>query len=139
MFPTVTGLLLSHPTYINSKLTHILKESLGGNCKTTLVITCSPHKYNIEETLSTLQFGQRYDEFITHFLYQFSRAKLIKNKVAINKQKSPVDLQLIIERLMKELSELKAYVMTLEDELKKVKGKEVDVAKLKENVIFYFV
>lgn len=61
---------------------------------------------------------------------------MIKNKVVINKQKSPVDLQLIIERLMKELSELKAYVITLEDELKSIKGKEVDVNKLKANVRF---
>lgn len=48
-----------HVPYRDSKLTHILRESLGGNCKTTLIITCSPHKFNIEETISTLKFGQR--------------------------------------------------------------------------------
>jgi kinesin family protein 5 len=29
--------------YRNSKLTSILKDSLGGNSKTTLIVTCSPH------------------------------------------------------------------------------------------------
>jgi len=35
------------------------QESLGGNCKTTLMVACSPHPFNIEETVSTLQFAQR--------------------------------------------------------------------------------
>lgn len=32
-----------HVPYRDSKLTFILRESLGGNAKTTLVIACSPH------------------------------------------------------------------------------------------------
>ena len=47
----------SHVPYRESKLTRILSESLGGNSKTCLVITCSPHPYNDMETLSTLRFG----------------------------------------------------------------------------------
>lgn len=45
--------------FSDSRLTHLLKESLGGNCKTTLLIACSPHAFNAEETISTLKFGQR--------------------------------------------------------------------------------
>jgi len=37
------------------------QESLGGNCKTTLLIACSPHLFNLEETISTLMFGKRYE------------------------------------------------------------------------------
>jgi len=33
---------LSHVPYRNSKLTRILKESLGGNCKTMMIATISP-------------------------------------------------------------------------------------------------
>jgi kinesin family protein 5 len=35
-----------HVPYRNSKLTRILKESLGGNSTTTMIITCSPSSYN---------------------------------------------------------------------------------------------
>jgi kinesin family protein 5 len=49
-----------HIPYRDSKLTFILRESLGGNAKTTLLIACSPHMFNIEETVSTLRFGQRF-------------------------------------------------------------------------------
>ena len=33
----------AHVPYRDSKLTRILKDSLGGNSKTTLIVTCSPH------------------------------------------------------------------------------------------------
>lgn len=49
----------SHIPYRESKLTRILSESLGGNSKTCLIITCSPHPYNELETVSTLRFGTR--------------------------------------------------------------------------------
>ena len=45
--------------YRNSKLTRVLQESLGGNSKTTLIVTASPSPYNSEETVSTLRFGSR--------------------------------------------------------------------------------
>lgn len=49
-----------HIPYRESQLTRILQESLGGNTKTTLMITCSPAIYNADETVSTLRFGARY-------------------------------------------------------------------------------
>ena len=62
----------THIPYRDSKLTRVLQESLGGNAKTSLIITCSPAKYNLDETLSTLRFG--------------ARAKRIKNKPKVNKE-----------------------------------------------------
>ena len=62
----------THIPYRDSKLTRVLQESLGGNSKTSLIITCSPAKYNLDETLSTLRFG--------------ARAKRIKNKPKVNKE-----------------------------------------------------
>lgn len=64
----------THIPYRDSKLTRILQESLGGNSRTALIITCSPAKYNEEETISTLKFG--------------ARAKKIKNKPKVNKELS---------------------------------------------------
>uniref|UniRef100_A0A672Q5S3 Kinesin-like protein n=1 Tax=Sinocyclocheilus grahami TaxID=75366 RepID=A0A672Q5S3_SINGR len=40
--------------YRDSKMTRILQDSLGGNCRTTIVICCSPSSYNESETKSTL-------------------------------------------------------------------------------------
>ena len=62
----------THIPYRESKLTRVLQESLGGNSKTCLIITCSPSQYNESETLSTLRFG--------------TRAKKMKNKPKINKE-----------------------------------------------------
>ena len=45
--------------YRDSKMTRILQDSLGGNCRTTIVICCSPSSYNESETKTTLMFGQR--------------------------------------------------------------------------------
>ena len=33
----------AHVPYRDSKLTRIIKDSLGGNAKTTLIVACSPH------------------------------------------------------------------------------------------------
>eukprot|EP01084_Bolivina_argentea_P101281 181621_1 len=38
-----------HVPYRDSKLTHILKDSLGGNCKTTLIVCGTKHMFNRAE------------------------------------------------------------------------------------------
>ncbi|XP_059499894.1 kinesin heavy chain isoform X1 [Stegostoma tigrinum] len=60
----------THVPYRDSKMTRILQDSLGGNCRTTIVICCSPSSFNDAETRSTLMFGQR--------------AKTIRNTVSVN-------------------------------------------------------
>lgn len=59
-----------HVPFRESKLTFFLKESLGGNSKTTLVCTASKKWGFIEESIQTLKFAQR--------------AKKIKNKAIFN-------------------------------------------------------
>uniref|UniRef100_A0A7S4J4X1 Kinesin motor domain-containing protein n=1 Tax=Odontella aurita TaxID=265563 RepID=A0A7S4J4X1_9STRA len=48
-----------HAPYRDSKLTCGLKDALGGNCKSTLIITASPSSYTISETLNAMRLGQR--------------------------------------------------------------------------------
>nr|XP_012152248.1 PREDICTED: kinesin-1 heavy chain-like [Megachile rotundata] len=48
-----------HIPYRNSLLTSILRDSLGGNCLTTMLATMSIASFNLEETLSTCRFAQR--------------------------------------------------------------------------------
>ena len=49
----------SHVPFRSSKLTRLLQESLGGNAKTSLVVTLRPGRQHIEESLGTLRFGSR--------------------------------------------------------------------------------
>lgn len=48
-----------HIPYRDSRLTRILEESLGGNCRTTLLVACSPSASQASETLSSLRFAAR--------------------------------------------------------------------------------
>jgi kinesin family protein 6/9 len=48
-----------HIPYRQSKLTHLLKDSLGGNCHTALISCVWPHRQHGWETLSTLRFATR--------------------------------------------------------------------------------
>ncbi|XP_021840867.2 kinesin-like protein KIN-1 isoform X2 [Spinacia oleracea] len=50
---------LTHIPYRDSKLTRILQDALGGNCRMALLCCCSPSLFNASETLSTLRFGAR--------------------------------------------------------------------------------
>lgn len=52
--------------YRDSKLTRLLRDSLGGRTKTCIIATVSPAVHCLEETLSTLDYAHR--------------AKNIKNK-----------------------------------------------------------
>jgi hypothetical protein len=48
-----------HVPFRDSKLTRILQNSLGGNCKTLLIANLSPAESNASESLSTLRFATR--------------------------------------------------------------------------------
>ncbi|XP_056648003.1 kinesin-like protein KIF6 isoform X3 [Diorhabda sublineata] len=49
----------THIPYRNSMLTHILKDSLNGNCITSMLATLSISQSNIEESISTCRFAQK--------------------------------------------------------------------------------
>ena len=79
--------------YRDSKLTFILRDSLGGNSKTAIIANISPAYSNLNETFSTLKFAQR--------------AKLIQNKAVINEDSSGtlVLLKNEVQKLKRDLNE----------------------------------
>lgn len=79
----------NHIPYRNSKLTRILEDSLGGNCKTTMMAMISPAQDSYNETHSTLKFAER--------------AKKIKNVAQINEDLDQIALLRKYEKELKKL------------------------------------
>ena len=50
----------------DSKLTRLLKDSLGGNCRTVMIANISPAESSFEETLNTLKYANRAKNIKTH-------------------------------------------------------------------------
>ncbi|KAI5560825.1 hypothetical protein POPTR_016G077800v4 [Populus trichocarpa] len=84
---------LGHIPYRDSKLTRLLRDSLGGRTKTCIIATVSPAVHCLEETLSTLDYAHR--------------AKNIKNKPEVNQKMMKSTL---IKDLYGEIERLKAEV-----------------------------
>ncbi|XP_078434757.1 P-loop containing nucleoside triphosphate hydrolases superfamily protein [Wolffia australiana] len=84
---------LGHVPYRDSKLTRLLRDSLGGKTKTCIIATVSPSVHCLEETLSTLDYAHR--------------AKNIKNRPEVNQKMMKSTL---IKDLYGEIDRLKAEV-----------------------------
>ncbi|CAN1775497.1 Kinesin-like protein KIN-5B [Linum perenne] len=86
---------LSNSTCVewDSKLTRLLRDSLGGKTKTCIIATISPSGHSLEETLSTLDYAHR--------------AKNIRNKPEANQKISKAvllkDLLLEIDRMKEDV------------------------------------
>lgn len=77
-------MLFSVP-YRDSKLTRLLKDSLGGNAKTLMIACINPAEFSSNETLSTLRYA--------------TRAKKIKNKPKINEDPKDAILRALHEEI----------------------------------------
>ena len=87
----------NHVPYRNSKLTRLLKFSLGGNCKTVMIVCVSPSSQHFDETQNTLRYA--------------NRAKNIQTKVTrnvFNVNRHVKDFLVKIDEQMNLINELKA-------------------------------
>ncbi|RCK62636.1 Kinesin-like protein CIN8 [Candida viswanathii] len=83
---------LQHIPYRESKLTHILQDSLGGNTKTTLIATISPAQVNFLETCSTLDYA--------------SKAKNVKNTPRVGHDSEVIMKKTLVKHLAQELTQM---------------------------------
>ncbi|QLL34195.1 hypothetical protein HG536_0G00520 [Torulaspora globosa] len=98
--------------YMESSLTQLLREVIGGNYRTTVLLTCSTKKEDEAETLQSLNFG--------------ANMRLIKNSVSQNK--SGFNSKKILDLLMKDFSVERANYISrieqLQNEMTLIRRKE---------------
>ncbi|XP_050677004.1 kinesin-like protein KIF18A isoform X2 [Leptidea sinapis] len=85
--------------YRDSKLTRLLKDSLGGNCKTIMIANVSPSSLSYEDTYNTLKYAAR------------------ANKIQLSCKKNIVDGNMKLSQYVKITEELKKKVKELEAKL----------------------
>ncbi|KAK3705683.1 hypothetical protein QZH41_009516, partial [Actinostola sp. cb2023] len=98
----------THVPFRNSTLTRLLQESLGGNCKTSLIVCVSPTFTDVSETKGTLQFGSRAMK-ITNTAYV---------NVEVNYKKLSDDLTKMLNSREKDLEDIKE---SYENRIEKIK------------------
>ena len=86
----LTNNKLKHIPYRDSKLTRLLQNSLGGNCKTSMIAMISPYDGSYNESISTLNFAKR--------------AKCIRIKASINEE---MNQNALISQYEKEINKLR--------------------------------
>jgi kinesin family member 18/19 len=87
----------NHVPYRNSKLTRLLKFSLGGNCRTVMIVCVSPSSAHFDETQNTLRYANRAKNIQT---------KVTRNVYNVNRHVK--DFLMKIDEQMALINELKA-------------------------------
>lgn len=109
-----------HIPYRNSMMTSVLRDSLGGNCMTTMIATCAIDKRNIDESISTCRFAQR--------------VAMIKNDVMLNEELDP---KLLVQKLKSEIKQLQDALALATGEQRTDELTEEDLERCDEAVRVY--
>ena len=104
--------------YRDSKLTRLLKDSLGGNTKTIMIACITPSYLCYEETINTLKYADR--------------ARNIKKKVIKNIK----EVEMHVSQYKEIIESLKNEIYTLKSELKKTKKEDEIIVPLRNHVKF---
>lgn len=121
-----SGGAVRHVPYRNSKLTRLLKFSLGGNCKTVMIVCVAPTSSHFDDTHNTLLYAERATKI---------RTRVVTRNV-VNVDRHVGQYVEAINRLNIEVSQLKAKlagkVAAENDVIKRRKAEalaELEVAK----------
>ncbi|XP_043287140.1 kinesin-like protein KIF18A [Venturia canescens] len=94
---------IKHIPYRDSKLTRLLKDSLGGNCQTVMIANVGPSSLSFEDTYNTLRYANR-----------AKKIKLNIKKNIISCQMHVTGYVKIVEEQKKEIEMLKQKLLALE-------------------------
>lgn len=112
----------NHVPYRNSKLTRLLKFSLGGNCRTVMIVCVSPSSQHFDETQNTLRYANRAKNIQT---------KSVRN--VYNVDRHVKDYLKKIDEQMARINELTAQQKQYEEmafvKFRKAEAKRGDVAR----------
>ena len=86
----------THIPYRNSIMTSVLRDSLGGNCKTSMIATINPELEHTNESISTCRFAQR--------------VARVQNAAVVNEETDP---KVLIQQLKSKMSALEQEVAFL--------------------------
>ncbi|XP_030805867.1 kinesin-like protein KIF18A isoform X1 [Camarhynchus parvulus] len=98
-----------HIPYRNSKLTRLLKDSLGGNCRTVMIAAISPSSLFYDDTYNTLKYA--------------NRAKDIKSSLKSN----VVSLDSHISQYARICNEQKKEILMLKEKLREYEEKQASI------------
>ncbi|XP_073427062.1 kinesin-like protein KIF18B isoform X2 [Dendrobates tinctorius] len=93
----------AHVPYRDSKLTRLLKDSIGGNCRTVMIAAISPSCLSYDDTYNTLKYANRAKEI-----------KLSLKSNVINLDCHISKYAAVCEELKAEVAELKAKLRSYE-------------------------
>ncbi|KAF8803825.1 kinesin-like protein [Phlegmacium glaucopus] len=105
-----SGGAVRHVPYRNSKLTRLLKFSLGGNCKTVMIVCIAPTSNHFDDTHNTLVYAER--------------ATKIKTKVVT---RNVVNVDRHVGRYVEAINRLNIEVAELKEKLAGRRSSESDV------------
>lgn len=118
----------SYVPFRDSKLTRLLKDSLGGNCKTIMIANIAPTSFCVEDTINTLKYANRAKNIktyvsknvneVSHHIAQYTKIiSDLRNEIASLKQKltgnpyrSPLAIGLDEEKSKEEYQRLRKNV-----------------------------
>lgn len=114
-----------HVPYRNSKLTRLLKFSLGGNCKTVMVVCISPSSAHYEETHNALKYANQAKNI---------RTKVSRNMINVDRHVAQYvqaihELKEENERLRAKLDERGSLETAAEKRKRAEMGREIEEAK----------
>lgn len=89
-----------HVPYRDSKLTRLLKDSLGGNCHTVMIANVSPSSMSFDDTYNTLKYATRANSI----------------KASIHRNVTKADLNVM--QYVKMVEDLEKDNLTVKEELK---------------------